>query len=53
MKIIFYTLLIFTTFLCNAQQKIKTDRPNILFILVDDLGYSDVGFMGSKYYEQI
>ena len=27
------------------------DRPNVLFILVDDLGYSDLGFMGSPYYE--
>ncbi|SHJ61962.1 Arylsulfatase A [Pseudozobellia thermophila] len=26
-------------------------KPNILFILVDDLGYADLGVMGSSYYE--
>lgn len=26
----------------------KTTQPHILFILVDDLGWSDVGFHGSK-----
>ncbi|MCF7707549.1 MAG: sulfatase [Verrucomicrobia bacterium] len=25
--------------------------PNVVFILVDDLGWKDVGFMGSTYYE--
>ena len=26
-------------------------RPNILLIYIDDLGWKDVGFMGSDYYE--
>jgi hypothetical protein len=29
----------------------ETARPNILFILVDDLGWADIGSFGSKLHE--
>jgi arylsulfatase A-like enzyme len=29
----------------------KKDRPNIVFIFIDDMGWKDVGFMGAEYYE--
>ena len=31
----------------NAEDK----RPNIIFIMADDLGWSDLGVTGSDYYE--
>lgn len=37
----------FTINLSSAQNK----RPNILIVLIDDMGWRDVGFMGSKFYE--
>jgi len=37
---------------CNAKPvRENTIKPNVILFLVDDLGWSDVGFMGSKYYE--
>ena len=35
----------------SAADKPGIDKPNFVFILVDDLGWMDVGFNGSKYYE--
>jgi len=48
----FPLLLIITICLisCKSEPQ-KPEQPNIIFILVDDLGWKDVGFMGSKFYE--
>ena len=34
-----------------AQVSAKEQRPNILFIMADDLGWQDVGFSGAKFFE--
>lgn len=40
---------------CQSLKKIKhnarIEKPNILFVLVDDLGYYDLGYTGSPFYE--
>lgn len=44
--IIFFTILVVTNLSFKSQQ--KDSRPNIIFILADDLGYSDIGAYGQK-----
>lgn len=48
--IILTGILLFNFGVSKAQKEIP-EKPNIIFLLVDDLGYRDVGFMGSKFYE--
>ena len=35
----------------NNEGEENSVKPNVILILADDLGVSDLGFMGSKYYE--
>jgi len=35
----------------SAQGRIGRKPPSIVFIYIDDMGWRDVGFMGSQYYE--
>ncbi len=41
-------LVVAAVFPVDAAQR---ERPNVVFIMVDDLGWSDVGYNGSKVYE--
>ena len=45
---IFSFLLVCTV---SCQKKESSAQPNIVFILADDLGYTDLSCMGSTYYE--
>jgi arylsulfatase A-like enzyme len=57
MKIKIATVVFFTaiTFYTTAQKMVVknkvTAKPNIVFFLIDDMGWMDVGFNGSTFYE--
>ncbi|WP_430931164.1 sulfatase [Saccharicrinis sp. 156] len=51
-RIILFPVVMFLLFSCQNQPPKKAlKKPNVLFILVDDYGYTDCSVMGSKYYE--
>lgn len=46
-----FSLLFLTAFQNQNRVEKKSQPPNIILINVDDMGWRDVGFMGSEYYE--
>ena len=46
-----FTILILVSFLGCKVKSTQNEKPNIILLLVDDLGWKDVGYMGSKFYE--
>ena len=50
-KTLLFTILILVSFLGCKVKSTQNKKPNIILLLVDDLGWKDVGYMGSKFYE--
>jgi len=51
MKNIIKKLTILGYFFCVLISCAQEEKPNIIFIMADDLGWQDVGFMGSTWFE--
>ncbi|MBT31628.1 MAG: hypothetical protein CMO01_18385 [Thalassobius sp.] len=45
----FYFLILFS--ICFIDGLKAQEKPNIVFVLIDDLGWKDVSYMGSEFYE--
>ena len=48
---LFPSLLLFLGWLFAGMAQAKEQRPNVLFIFLDDFGWKDVAYMGSDFYE--
>ena len=48
---LFIFINIFQLCICCSKKTSFEGLPNIIFINIDDMGWNDVGFMGSKYYD--
>ncbi|WP_139957427.1 sulfatase [Flavicella sediminum] len=49
-SVLLYVVVFLLAVSCKKEIK-KNRKPNIIFVLVDDLGYADVGFNGSSFFE--
>lgn len=52
-KFLIHSLCVFLFFSCKEKPKAipEVNKPNIVFILADDLGWGDLGFLGQQYIE--
>ena len=50
-KLSFFSVFALLTLEVVADEGSVRTKPNIVFIVADDLGWQDVGFMGSQYFE--
>ncbi|MDX1286219.1 MAG: sulfatase-like hydrolase/transferase, partial [Draconibacterium sp.] len=51
MKCLFFSLLIVLILGACTQGQPKNEKPNIVLIISDDLGWKDVGYNGAEFYE--
>ncbi|SHO63059.1 sulfatase [Algoriphagus zhangzhouensis] len=51
MRQILFIPFLLILFSCSQKEQIEERKPNVILINVDDLGWSDLGYMGSNYYE--
>lgn len=45
---LFSVVMLFVSSMSCSQESTQATRPNVVVIMVDDLGYADVGFNGCK-----
>src|SRR5690606_26688347 len=50
-RVLLMSRLVFAALLVSASLANAAEKPNVVFILADDLGWTDLGCQGSKYYE--
>ncbi|MGB4736822.1 MAG: sulfatase [Fuerstiella sp.] len=51
MKLKIASICVFMMFANSAQSVLASERPNIVFFFIDDLGWADLGYQGSEFYE--
>ncbi len=50
-SILFQVIVVLLTSACNNTNSADRDPPNVVLILIDDLGWKDLGVYGSRFYE--
>ena len=51
LRFVFYFTILAVSISSCISQSTSINKPNIILINIDDMGWKDVGFMGSEYYE--